>query len=154
MRDKLSKARRSWNMSRIRGRDTTPEKIVRSLLHRLGFRFRLYVKHLPARPDVVLPSLRTVVLVHGCFWHRHEGCKNCTTPTNNQKFWLKKFDGNVARDKVNEQKLRETGWNCVVVWECETKDVETLKQRLKTVLGPLRKQRHVALVSPHKSHEI
>lgn len=130
MVDNLSKARRSWNMSRIRGKDTTPEKAVRSVIHRLGYRFRLHAKKLPGRPDVVLPRLRTVVLVHGCFWHRHKGCQNCTTPSNNRGFWLEKFAGNVARDELNQQKLKEAGWNSIVVWECETKDILKLEERL------------------------
>ena len=119
MQDRLSKARRSWNMSRIRGKDTGPERIVRSALHRLGFRFRLHGRELPGRPDIVLPKYRTVVFVHGCFWHRHRGCKNCTTPTNNRGFWVKKFEGNAARDKANARALRRCGWRVLVVWECE-----------------------------------
>jgi DNA mismatch endonuclease (patch repair protein) len=86
MLDRLTKARRSWNMSRIRGKNTRPELRVRSLLHALGFRFRLHAKNLPGRPDIVLPKYRAVIFVHGCFWHRHRGCKNCTKPTNNQEF--------------------------------------------------------------------
>src|SRR5438128_11204664 len=85
MRDRLTKARRSWNMSRIGGKDTAPEKIVRSLLHRMGYRFRLHGKILPGRPDLVLAKYKTVIFVHGCFWHRHRGCKNCTTPTNRRE---------------------------------------------------------------------
>lgn len=100
-KDRLTKARRSWNMSRIRGKDTTPEKAVRSLLHRMGYRFRLHVKRLPGRPDIVLPKYRAVIFVHGCFWHRHRGCKNCTTPTNNRGFWVKKLEGNARRDEPN-----------------------------------------------------
>lgn len=120
MRDRLSKARRSWNMSRIRGRDTKPEKVVRSLLHRMGYRFRLHGKKLPGRPDLVLPRHRTVIFVHGCFWHRHKGCKNCTTPTNRREWWLAKLEGNAARDKAHRRALQKLGWRVVVVWECET----------------------------------
>lgn len=178
MRDRLSKERRSWNMSRIRGKDTTPEKRVRSLVHRLGYRFRLHVRipipantgerpkavghkkaqsaqktslsssneervrvrsrkpaaqlsstnHQPSisappsnsspprrgqggfvRPDIVLPKHKTVIFVHGCFWHRHRGCKNCTTPTHRRAWWVKKLEGNAARDKVHQRALRKLG---------------------------------------------
>ena len=116
MRDRLTKERRSWNMSRIRGKDTTPEKVVRSALHRMGYRFRLHGKKLPGRPDIVLPKHKTVVFVHGCFWHRHRGCKNCTTPTNNRAFWVKKLEGDAARDRVTRSRLRKLGWKVIVVW--------------------------------------
>jgi DNA mismatch endonuclease, patch repair protein len=129
-KDRLTKERRSWNMSRIRGKDTAPEKIVRSLLHRAGYRFRLHVRTLPGNPDVVLPKHRTVIFVHGCFWHRHEGCKNCTTPTNRREWWLAKLDGNAARDKVRQAMLRKLGWRALVVWECETDDPQRLARKL------------------------
>jgi DNA mismatch endonuclease, patch repair protein len=138
MKDKLSKERRSWNMSRIRGKNTAPEKVVRSMLHRMGYRFRLHGEGLPGRPDIVLPKYQTVVFVHGCFWHRHQGCKNCTTPTNNRKFWLKKLEGNAARDMVKQRALWKLGWRVIVVWECETErpqDLERLRSRLSVVLG-------------------
>ena len=137
MRDRLSKERRSWNMSRIRGKDTAPEKVVRSVLHRLGYRFRLHGKKLPGRPDIVLPKYKTVVFVHGCFWHRHRGCKNCTTPTHRRAWWLKKLEGNVARDKRQRHILRKLGWRVVVVWECETErphGTTCLRLRLSTLL--------------------
>ena len=119
MKDKLSKARRSWNMSRIRGKDTTPEKVVRSALHRMGYRFRLHVKELPGKPDIVLPKYRTVIFVHGCFWHQHKGCKNCTTPRNRREFWVAKLEGNVARDKDHARALSRLGWRVIGIWECE-----------------------------------
>lgn len=130
MRDKLTKDRRSWNMSRIRGKDTAPERFVRSLLHRMGYRFRLHGPKLPGRPDLVLPKYKTVVFVHGCFWHRHEGCKNCTTPTSRREWWLQKLNGNVARDEVHRRSLQALGWRCIVIWECQTESpgaVESLK---------------------------
>jgi DNA mismatch endonuclease, patch repair protein len=116
-KDRLTKARRSWNMSRIRSRDTTPEKVVRSLLDRMGYRFRLHGKKLPGRPDIVLPKHKTVVFVHGCFWHRHRGCKNCTPPTHRRQWWLRKLEGNAARDRVNRRVLRELCWRQVVLRE-------------------------------------
>src|SRR6266508_3338631 len=115
MRDRLTKDQRSWNMSRIRGKDTTPEKAVRGLIHRLGFRFRLHGKKLPGRPDVVLMKHKTVIFVHGCFWHRHRGCKNCTTPTNRREWWIAKLGGNAARDKVHQRALRKLGWRSIVI---------------------------------------
>src|SRR5438270_13970584 len=107
-------------MSRIRGKHTVPEKVVRSLLHRMGLRFRLHGKLLPGRPDIVLAKHKTVVFVHGCFWHRHEGCRNCTTPTERREWWLEKLNGNAARDRVHTKALRKLGWQVFVVWECET----------------------------------
>ena len=118
-KDRLTKERRSWNMSRIRGKNTTPEKRVRSLLHRLGYRFRLHGKKLPGRPDVVLVKHKTVVFIHGCFWHRHKVCENCTTPTNRREWWLAKLNGNAARDKLHQAALRKLGWRVIVIWECE-----------------------------------
>jgi DNA mismatch endonuclease (patch repair protein) len=121
-------------MSRIRGKDTGPEMVVRSILHRMGYRFRLHVKGLPGRPDVVLPKYRTVVFVHGCFWHRHRGCKNCTTPTHRREWWLRKLEGNAARDRLHLRELGRMGWKAVVVWECEVeKKLERLEQRLAGV---------------------
>lgn len=133
MKDRLTKARRSWNMSRIRGKHTAPERVVRSTLHRMGFRFRLHVRiSVPpstinnrlstffVRPDIVLKKHKTVVFVHGCFWHRHKGCRNCTTPTNRREWWLTKLNGNAARDVVHAHALRKLGWKVVVVWECQT----------------------------------
>ena len=119
--DHLTPEKRSWNMSRIKSKDTTPERIVRSFLHRNGFRFRLHVKDLPGKPDIVLPKYKTVIEVRGCFWHRHEGCKDATTPSTNAVFWQKKFAENVARDKRTKQDLKSLGWNVIVVWECEVK---------------------------------
>lgn len=138
MADALTKERRSWNMSRIRGKDTTPEKRVRSLLHRMGYRFRLHDKKLPGCPDIVLRKYKTVVFVHGCFWHRHLGCKNCTTPTNNHAFWVKKLRGNTIRDKMHQHMLRTLGWHSLIVWECDTekpKNLEPLRGRLARLLG-------------------
>lgn len=122
-------------MSRIRGKNTTPEMRVRSLLHRLGYRFRLHGRKLPGRPDVVLVKHKTVIFVHGCFWHRHRGCKNCTTPTNRREWWLTKLNGNAVRDKVQQRALRKLGWRSVVVWECQTENPQAL-ERLVTRFIP------------------
>src|SRR6266403_337038 len=127
-KDRLTKERRSWNMSRIRGKNTAPEKIVRSLLHRMGCRFRLHCKNLPGRPDIVLPKYKTVIFVHGCFWHRHRGCKNCTTPTRNRGFWIKKLEGNAMRDRVHRKALQALGWEVATVWECQTERPKPLER--------------------------
>jgi DNA mismatch endonuclease (patch repair protein) len=119
MRDRLSEERRSWNMSRIRGKDTAPEKVVRSILHRMGHRFRLHGKKLPGRPDIVLPKYKTVVFVHGCFWHRHHGCKNCTPHTHRRAWWLNKLEGNPRRDRSHQRALCKLGWRAIVLGECE-----------------------------------
>ena len=108
-------------MSRIRSKDTNPERTVRSFLFRNGFRFRLHVKTLPGKPDIVLAKYKTVVEVRGCFWHRHSGCKATTTPSTNKKFWLKKFQQNITRDKKHAEELKSLGWHLIVVWGCETK---------------------------------
>ncbi len=138
MPDRLTKERRSWNMSRIRSKNTSPELRVRSALHKMGFRFRLHVKiPIPpsllhnspfrlrtsfVRPDIVLPKYKTAIFVHGCFWHRHRGCKNCTIPTNRREWWVAKLEGNAIRDKLHQTALRKLGWRSLVIWECRTED--------------------------------
>ncbi len=117
--DRLTPEKRSWNMSRIKSKDTTPERIVRSFLHRNGFRFRLHVKNLPGKPDIVLSKYKTVIEVRGCFWHRHNGCKDATMPSTHTEFWQKKFAENVVRDQRSEQALKELGWQVIIIWECE-----------------------------------
>src|ERR1700723_3132169 len=121
-------------MSRIRGKNTRPELFVRSLLHNLGYRFRLNRKDVPGKPDIVLPKYRTVVYVHGCFWHRHDGCTFAYAPKSNLEFWKKKFARNVERDEEVASKLSETGWNQMVIWECETRDPAALSRRIKRPL--------------------
>lgn len=118
--DTISPQKRSWNMSRIRSNDTTPELVVRSFLYKNGFRYRLHYKKLPGHPDIVLPKYKTVVEVRGCFWHRHPGCSKATTPSSNTNFWNAKFERNVERDRKNILALQKLGWNVIVVWECET----------------------------------
>jgi len=119
MTDRISRAHRSWNMSRIKNRDTAPEKKVRSCLHREGFRFRLHPKGLPGKPDVVLPKYRTAIFVHGCFWHRHQGCRFAYTPKTRKRFWINKLLANRARDKRRILELQTLGWNVITIWECE-----------------------------------
>lgn len=134
--DSISPERRSWNMSRIRGSDTRPEMAVRSLLHRAGFRFRLHVRGLPGRPDIVLPRHRTVVFVHGCFWHRHPGCRCAYNPKTRRGFWQSKFRANRRRDSRNLRALQSLGWRTIVVWECELAKPDVLAARLMRSLRP------------------
>ena len=117
--DRLTPEKRSWNMSRIKGKDTRPEIALRSLLHRAGFRFRTHSRTLAGKPDIVLPKYKTVIFVHGCFWHRHEGCKYAYTPKSRQQFWQEKFSGTVARDKLKKAELQSESWQVLIVWGCE-----------------------------------
>lgn len=119
MADRLSREKRSWNMSHIRNKDTEIEVKVRKYLFSKGFRYRKNDSRLPGKPDVVLPRYKTVIFVHGCYWHRHPGCKNCTTPSTNAAFWLEKFDKNIKNDAKHKDELEEAGWKVVVLWECE-----------------------------------
>jgi len=128
--DRLTPDRRRWNMSRIRGQNTAPERRVRSLLHHRGFRFSLRRKELPGKPDIVLPRFHTVVFVHGCFWHRHAGCRNAVVPKTRTEFWARKLSGNVERDHQNVEDLKQLGWKILVVWECELDDESALQKRL------------------------
>ena len=119
MADTISPEHRSWNMSRIKGKDTKIEVMVRQYLFHYGFRFRKNDKRYPGKPDVVLPKYKTAIFVHGCFWHRHEGCKLATTPKTRTEFWTEKFAKNVANDRKHYEQLKEMGWNVIVIWECE-----------------------------------
>ncbi len=121
-------------MSRIGAKDTAPEIVVRRLLHGMGLRFRLHVKTLPGSPDVVLPRHRTVVFVHGCYWHRHPGCKRAYTPKTNAEFWEAKFARNVERDRRVSSQLADLGWRVIVVWECETRKPDKLLRKLERFL--------------------
>lgn len=121
-------------MSRIRSKDTKPEKIIRSILHKLGFRFRINRKDLPGKPDIVLPKYKTVIFVHGCFWHRHEGCKYAYTPKSNADFWNKKFSLNLQRDKDIQNKLGKRGWKILTIWECEIKEIKKTPELLDSLL--------------------
>ena len=136
--DIVDPARRSRMMASIRSKDTRPEMTVRRAAHALGYRFRIHRAGLPGRPDLVFPGRRMVIFVHGCYWHRHEGCPYATTPKSNVGFWLEKFERNVARDRKVMAELVELGWNPLVIWECETHDAEVLKERIISHLGPTR----------------
>lgn len=133
--DRLSEEHRSWNMSRIRGKDTKPELIVRSMLHRMGYRFRLHVKDLPGKPDIVLPKYRTVIFVHGCFWHRHTGCRLTYTPNSNVAFWNAKFAATTRHDTLVRQHLVLHDWFVATIWECETTHTDRLAIAIKTQLA-------------------
>jgi len=133
--DRLTPSQRSALMSKVRGKNTRPEERVRSILHRLGFRFRLHRKDLPGTPDIVLPKYGTVIFVHGCFWHRHPACKKASMPQTNKEFWEAKLARNVERDRENAEALRRLGWKVLVVWECELKNPEILSVRLQRELA-------------------
>lgn len=123
-------------MLAVRRRDTAPELSVRSLLHAMGHRFRLHRRDLPGTPDIVLPGHRKIVLVHGCFWHGHEGCRRAIMPINNAGTWVAKIEGNRRRDKKNLDALSALGWDVLVVWECEIRDASRLEECLRDFLGP------------------
>ncbi len=131
MADVVDKATRSRMMAGIKAKDTAPELVVRRFLHSLGFRYRLHVKALPGKPDIVLPKYRTAIFVHGCFWHQHPGCKDAVMPKNNAKFWKDKLDGNTRRDARNFSGLERLGWQCLVVWECEVKSSTMQKSLIR-----------------------
>lgn len=134
MVDNRTPTSRSALMSRIRGKNTAPELVVRSLLHRLGFRFRLHRKDLPGKPDIVLPGRKIAIFVHGCFWHAH-GCKIGQPPRSRLEFWLPKLERNRARDAESESALVAKGWQVVTLWQCEIRDLDGLQTRLVERLG-------------------
>ncbi len=135
MADSVTPAQRSANMAQVKGRDTKPEKVVRSLLHGMGYRFRLHRKDLPGKPDIVLPKHRKVIFVHGCFWHGHQGCRRGDRPSSNTEFWNKKINGNRERDERSMLSLANLGWDTLTVWECELKDKDRLKKTLESFLA-------------------
>lgn len=131
--DVFSKEKRSSIMACVSSKNTAPERIVRSLLHRMGFRFRIHCRDLPGSPDIVLPRYRIAIFVHGCFWHQHQGCSASKRPISNSEYWIKKLDGNVQRDLKNMHLLHNLGWRPVVVWECELRNMDKLEDRLATL---------------------
>ena len=130
MVDHLLPDQRSWNMRRIRSKDTKPELIVRSQLHSLGFRFRLHSNKLQGKPDIVLKKYKTVIFCHGCFWHQHPGCKKATFPKTNKEYWKKKFARNKTRFDEVKNDLISLGWKVLIIWECQTKHTDNLKKLL------------------------
>lgn len=133
-------------MARIKGRDTRPEKQIRSLLHAMGYRFRLYRKDLPGTPDLVLPKYKTAVFVHGCFWHQHDGCRRAKLPTTNTDFWQKKLTANKKRDARITEELKKHGWKVLIIWECELKNRDALCEHIRQCLPH---DRTSPLVPPH-----
>lgn len=131
MTDSLTPDARSRNMAKIRGRDTGPEMRVRSAAHGVGLRFRLYRRGLPGTPDLVFPSRRVALFVHGCFWHRHPGCRFAYTPKSRVDFWEAKFEGNVSRDLRKNEDLEAAGWKSVTIWECETREPDKLSEIIR-----------------------
>lgn len=135
MSDRLTPERRSWNMSRIKGKDTKIEVEVRKYLFSKGYRFRKNDRRYSGTPDIVLPKYHVVIFIHGCFWHRHEGCKDATTPKTRTEFWLQKLDKNVKNDQIKQEQLKELGWRVIVIWECELKkDFQGTMDRLEQQL--------------------
>jgi DNA mismatch endonuclease (patch repair protein) len=132
--DNLSNAARSENMRRIRSRDTLPEVAVRSLIHRMGFRFRIHRNDLPGCPDIVLVRQQKIIFVHGCFWHQHPGCAEGRLPETRQEYWVPKFQRNKDRDVQNRAELRKLGWRSLVVWECELKRPRQMEKKLMRFL--------------------
>jgi DNA mismatch endonuclease (patch repair protein) len=137
--DDVSRNARSENMRRVRGKDTAPELAVRRALHAMGLRFRLHRSDLPGRPDIVLPGRRTAIFVHGCFWHRHEGCRRASTPAVREEFWAAKFARTVERDAEQAAALKKLGWDVAVIWECELRSPGRLESRLTELFGCRRK---------------
>lgn len=135
MTDVLTRSQRSFNMSQIRDKNTKPEIIVRSIVHRLGFRYGLHKSKLPGKPDLVLTRHRKIIFVNGCFWHMHNCKYGKVKPATNKNFWQTKRQGNVARDKRNIKQLKKLGWKVLVIWECQTKNPEKIIKRIKTFLG-------------------
>ena len=132
--DNLSTERRSANMRQIRSKNTAPEIILRSIVHRLGYRFRLHRKDLPGKPDLVFPGRRKVIFVHGCFWHLHHGCKSAHVPKSNLDYWIPKLQHNQARDAANIEKLRARDWKSLIIWECEVKDERRIRDSIRHFL--------------------
>lgn len=134
--DILSPEARSARMRLIRSKNTNPELAVRRLIHSLGYRYRLHHRKLPGKPDLVFAGRKKAIFVHGCFWHRHEGCRYDRPPKSKLDYWKPKLEGNQQRDRENQAKLREMGWTILVIWECEAEKPDTIVDRIVTFLGP------------------
>lgn len=137
MADVHDKATRSYNMSRIKGKDTKPEMLVRRYLHAHGYRYRLHVKDMPGKPDIVLPRYKTVIFIHGCFWHGHEGCKYASLPKTRAAWWKEKIKKNIGNDKKAVTALQQAGWKIIILWGCELKPA-LLEQTLLAVKKSLK----------------
>lgn len=135
MADVLTPKQRSYNMSKIRNRDTKPEELVRKYLFSQGFRYRKNDARLPGKPDIVLPKYKTVIFINGCFWHKHEGCKYFVWPKNNAEFWKEKIEKNVARDQRNYELLRQAGWKIIIVWDCQLRSKSRVETFEKLILN-------------------
>jgi DNA mismatch endonuclease (patch repair protein) len=137
MADVHSKEQRSYNMSRIKGKDTKPEILVRKFLFSKGFRYRIHVKDLPGKPDIVLPKYKTVIFIHGCFWHGHDGCRYFVMPKSNLEYWNNKISKNLFNDKKHNQSIIEQGWKIITIWECDLKK-DKIENSLNNLLDQLR----------------
>ncbi len=126
---------RSRNMSAIKSKNTKPEIAVRKLLHSMGYRFRLHRKDLPGSPDIVLPKYKTIIFVHGCFWHRHENCKYASTPKTRKEFWENKFNANKIRDQKILKEIKNLGWKFIIIWECEARNIRSIEEKIKRFLN-------------------
>lgn len=131
MADVFTKSKRSQIMGRVHSKDTSPELIVRSILHRSGYRFSLFSNKLPGKPDIVLSRFHKLIFVQGCFWHQHKGCKASERPSSNSDYWNNKLDGNIARDKRNIATLKKTDWNVLIIWECQIRKQNSLLNKLE-----------------------
>jgi DNA mismatch endonuclease, patch repair protein len=129
--DRLTPERRSWLMSRVKSKNTSPEIRVRQVVHALGLRFRLHPKNLPGQPDLVFPKHEVALFVHGCFWHRHPGCSKASMPKSRTEYWRRKFDANVARDTATEKELQRLGWHVLTIWECTTREPAALIELIR-----------------------
>jgi DNA mismatch endonuclease, patch repair protein len=135
MVDVLTKSQRSFNMSQIRDKNTKPEIKIRSIVHRMGFRYSLHKNNLPGKPDIVLSRLKKIIFVHGCFWHMHKCKYGKVKPATNVNFWQVKRQGNVTRDKRNLKELKKLGWKVLIIWECQTKKAEKIVKKIKHFLA-------------------
>ena len=140
MSDVYSKDKRSWIMSRVRGRNTGPELLATRFLRSQGYRFRLHAKNLPGSPDIILPRLKKVVFINGCFWHQHPDCKRATLPKSNQSFWTTKLFRNTERDRETRKLLRKQGWSVITLWECQLKNAKKRRLNLERLIRRLKKR--------------
>jgi DNA mismatch endonuclease (patch repair protein) len=133
--DTLSRRERSERMGRVKSKDTKPELVVRRLVYGLGFKYRLHASRMPGKPDLVFTRLKSIIFVHGCFWHRHSGCALCRMPKSRLEFWEPKLEENRRRDSRNQRKLRRDGWRLLVIWECQLANQDRVKSRILEFLG-------------------